>query len=92
MLYVITKLFISTNGGIVFDASQDVEVFNNYFSALRWLVEERQLAKQIQWKTTTKHEGDINSLGRVHLWTLTEQSDHGFTHYHLSRVNENGFH
>ena len=92
MLYVITELFIGTTGGVVFDASQGVEVFSNYFTALRWLVKERRLAKQIHWPATTKHVGDINSLGRVHLWTLTEQSDHGFTHYHLSRVNENGFH
>lgn len=92
MLYVITELFISSTGGIVFDAANGVGVFSNYFTALRWLVKERQLAEQIQWPTTTKHVGDINDHGRVHLWTLTERSEHGYTHYYLSRVNENGFH
>ena len=92
MFYVITELFVSSTSGVVFDAANGIEVFSNYFTALRWLVKERQLAKKIQWTTTTKHVGDIDSLGRVHLWTLTEQSDNGFTHFHLSRVNENGFH
>ena len=92
MKFIITEIFTGSRGGYVFDPSQGVEVFDNYFSALRYLVKERRLCKQIKWSCEVEKVGSILEYGRQHLWTMTEQSYHGFTHYYLSRVNENGFH
>lgn len=92
MKYVITTMFIGKQGGVVFDPCNDVEVFDHYFSALRWMRFERNLACNCDYQVILDWNNDRDPHGRE--WILEMKENHGDTHtiVRLSRINENGFH
>lgn len=92
MKYLVTKLFVGKKGGVVFNPAQDAEVFDHYFSALRWLVKERSLSIRIGYDVDIEWNKTANKLGREWLLTMTETSHYGHSTIDLSRINMNGFH
>lgn len=92
MKYVITRIFVDSVGGFHHDACMDVEVFDCYFSALRWFWLKRSLAKLYDYSVSIYSPGSINDYGRVVLYEMKSITDHGTTLFYLSRIYENGFH
>lgn len=91
MKYVITRIFVASEGGFLHDPCTDVEVFDYYFSALRWFWLKRSLAKLFDYSVSVYSPGSINDYGRVVLYEMKSITDHGTTFFYLSRINENGF-
>ena len=92
MKYLVTSYFVSGKGGIVFHPEHDTEVFNHYFSALRWLVKERGLAKRCGYLVSVVFNEDPSKFGREWFVEMTETSEFGRTFVQIVRINENGFH
>lgn len=92
MKYIITEVFFGKRGGIVFNAAQDVEVFDHYVSALRFLVKEKRLSLKIDDKTTVEWYEERFGFGRQEMVEITEYHDGCHTVFTLAKINENGFH
>lgn len=92
MKYLVTRYFIGRTGGLVFNPAHDAEVFDNYFSALRWLVQEKRLAKKVSYDVDIEWNHVTSKLGREWLLTMTETKYFGHVCVELSRINENGLH
>ena len=92
MKYVITSYFIGKNGGIVFYPQTDVEVFDTYFGAMRWLVKERNLSRKVDDKVIVEYNQDPSPYGREWFVEMCEIHESSKTIVTLARINENGFH
>lgn len=92
MKYVITSMFVDPRGGVIFNPSVDVEIFDTYVGALRWLVGERKLAKRIDSRIVCDWNIKPNQYGRERLFEMTECHGASHTIVTLARINENGFH
>lgn len=92
MKYIITSYFIANNGGIVFSPENDVEVFDNYVRALRWMVRERDIAKRCEYDVIIKKNDNPSLYGREWFFTMVEIHGESKTIMTIARINENGFH
>lgn len=92
MKYIVTSYFIGKNGAIVFYPQNDVEVFDTYFGAMRWLVKERNICRDCGFKTIVKYNEKPNRYGREWFVEMSEITDESRTIVTLARINENGFH
>ena len=92
MKYLTTSIFIGKTGGHVFNPAMDSEVFDCYFSALKWVLKEIKTAKRIGWRVDLEWNEDRFFLGRQDMLHVIESSGNSFTHYYVSKINENGFH
>lgn len=92
MKYVITSYFIGKTGGIVFNPANDVEVFDTYFGAMRWLVKERNLSRKIDAKVIVEYNQDPSPYGREWFVEMCVIYELCKTFVTLARINENGFH
>lgn len=92
MKYIITEVFFGKRGGIVFDTAHNVEVFDQYVSALRYLVKEKRLSLRLDYKTTVEWDDDRFDFGRQNILEMTEYHEGCHTIWSLAKINENGFH
>lgn len=92
MKYIITTYFIAPLGGIVFSPETNVEVFDHYVSALRWMVNERNLAKRCGYDIIIKKNDKPSLYGREWFFTMVEIHGESKTIMTIARINENGFH
>lgn len=92
MKYLVTELFIHQTGGCVFNPAQDSEVFDCYFSALKWMLEEIKVDRSLGWGVTLVWDGDRFCSGRQDMLHVIVSTGHSFHHYYVSKINENGFH
>ena len=92
MKYIITEVFFGTRGGIVFNAANDVEVFDHYVSALRFLVMEKRLSLKIDRKVEVDWDECRFESGRQTMVELIEYHERSHTIFTLAKINENGFH
>lgn len=92
MKYIITELFFGKGGGVVFNTALNVEIFDQYVSALRYLVKERRTSKIVDDETDVKWYNDRFGLGRHNMVELIEFHHMGYTIITLAKINENGFH
>ena len=92
MKYLVTSVFIGKTGGHVFNPAMDSEVFDCYFSALKWILKEIRTSKNLGWKIDLEWNEDRFCLGRQDMLHVIESTGNSFTHYYVSKINENGFH
>lgn len=92
MKYIVTKIFVGHNGGHVFNPAVDVELFDTYVGALRWLVGERRLSKRVGDRVVLDWNKGANEFGREWFLEMTEYHECSHTTLVLARINENGFH
>lgn len=92
MKYIITEVYYGKHGGIVFNPALDVEIFDNYVSALRYLVHERRLAKRCEYKVSLEWNPSPQKFGREWFVSMIEGHDIGHSIFTVARINENGFH
>lgn len=92
MKYIVTSMFIGHKGGHVFNPSQDVEVFDTYVGAMRWMVGERRLSRKVDNRVECRWNEDPSPYGREWFLEMTEYHDDSHTIVILARINENGFH
>lgn len=92
MKYVITESFIGKHGGVVFDPAYNVEIFDCYFTALRWVSLERNLARKCYDKIILQWNDHRSLFGRDWILEMTEVHGESHTIIKLARINENGFH
>lgn len=92
MKYLVTSYFVGQKGGVVFFPACDVEVFDHYFSALRWLVNERRLAVGIGALVDIEWNREANKYGREWLLTMNETKPYGHVIVEISRICINGVH
>ena len=92
MKYVITSYFVGKNGGIIFSPQTDVEVFDTFFGAMRWLVQERNISRKVDKDTIVKYNEDPYQYGREWLVEMYKIHELSKTIVTLARINENGFH
>jgi hypothetical protein len=92
MKYLVTSLFISKTGGHVFNPAMDSEVFDCYFSALKWILKEIKVDRRLGWNVELEWNKDRFWLGRQDMLHVIVSTRLSFTHYYVSKINENGFH
>lgn len=92
MKYIVTSIFVDNKSRHVFFPAHDVEVFDTYVGALRWMVEERRISQRVEDKVVLNWNKSACQYGREWLLELTEYHASSHTIVTLSRINENGFH
>lgn len=92
MKYIVTEVFYGSQGGIVFNPECQVEVFDHYVGALRFLVKERKLAQKLGYKVGTEWNEYPSKYGREWFVNMFERQDDYYYKYTVARINENGFH
>lgn len=90
MKYVITSIYYTKTGDIVFSSPDDIEVFDHFYTALRWILIERNLARKYGAEIILNWNKGRCPYGREWLLEMTE--NHGSSHsvITLSRINNNG--
>lgn len=92
MKYVITESFIGKHGGVVFDPAYNVEIFDCYFTALRWVSSERNRCREYYHKIILRWNDHRNLFGRDWILEITKVHGKSRTIIRLARINENGYH
>lgn len=92
MKYLVTSYYVSVKGGIVFLPELTTEVFDHYFSACRWLVKQRRIAKICGYLVSVVFNEEPSKFGREWFVKMTETSENGTTFFQIASINENGFH
>ena len=92
MKYLVTNVYVSRTGGHVFNPAMDSEVFDCYFSALKWLYQEINVDRGIGWNVEVEFFEERFCYGRQEMVHVLVSTGHSFTHYYLSKISMNGFH
>lgn len=92
MKYVVTESFIGNHGGVVFDPAYNVEIFDCYIAALRWVSSERNLCRECYDKIILRWNDHRSPFGRDWILEITKVHGESRTIIRLARINENGYH
>ena len=91
MKYLVTDLLVTSTGGHVFNPTQDAEIFDSYFRALRYVVRELQIDKRLGWSINKYWNGHRFDEGRQEMVRVLVSTGFSFHHLQVTQITENDF-
>ena len=90
MKYLVTRLCITHYGGHVFSPAMDCEVFDYYFSALKWMLVEIKFDRRLGRRVALKWAESRFCPGRRVMLHVIVSNGNSFTHYYVAKIHNNG--